>query len=68
MDFDDLKYSLDSGNIFADTASFMCRDEDESARSERAWAGRAPKMVTGRPRQRKAPPKRGTEGLRTPIA
>jgi hypothetical protein len=38
MDFDDLKYSLDSGNIFADTASFMCRDEDESARSERAWA------------------------------
>jgi hypothetical protein len=30
MDFDDLKYSLDSGNIFADTASFMCRDEKTS--------------------------------------
>jgi hypothetical protein len=23
MDFDDLKYSLDSGNTFADTAGFM---------------------------------------------
>jgi hypothetical protein len=29
MDIADLTHSLDYGNTFAQTASFLCRDEDE---------------------------------------
>ena len=29
MDISDLTYSLDYGDTFAQTASFLCRDEDE---------------------------------------
>jgi hypothetical protein len=36
MDIDDLKYSLDYGKTFADTASFLCRDEDEVREKARA--------------------------------
>lgn len=36
MDLEDLRHSLDYGRTFADTASMLCRDEDEVRQKARA--------------------------------
>src|SRR5260370_921472 len=38
MDIEDLRHWLDYGNMIADTASLLCRDEDEvRQKAKRAW-------------------------------
>ena len=53
MDISDLTHSLDYGDTFAQTASFLCRDENEGApEGEGAWAGRAAREAKQAPRRR----------------
>ena len=49
MDIADLTHSLDYGDTFAQTASFLCRDEDEVPEGAAAWASRASGQATRRP-------------------
>jgi hypothetical protein len=40
MDISDLKNEIDIGRTVAETASFLCRDEDEvREKNEGAWVG-----------------------------
>ena len=51
MDITDLKHSVAYGDTPSETASFLCRDEDEvRAKDEGAWAatGQAPRPLAGR--------------------
>ena len=52
MDISDLTNELARGQTMAQTASFLCRDEDEVRQKARDWDW-------PRASQRKAPPKRG---------
>ena len=58
MDLEDLRHSIDYGDTFAQTASFLCRDETRSAKAKElglvarkrqsAWSSRtlAPRVIS----------------------